>query len=119
MATNVQVIFYRMYGHVYRLAEAIAAGAHEVSGADVALYQVAELVPAEALQRSGAAQARAQFAHIPQAAVDHVADADAIIFGTPTRFGNMCAQIGENSGSLDRAERVADRAVESHDAGVR
>src|SRR5229473_7449672 len=93
MATNVQVIFYSMYGHVYRLAEAIAAGAREVSGADVALYQVAELVPAEALQRSGAAQARAQFAHIPQAAVDHLANADAIIFGTPTRFGNMCAQM--------------------------
>jgi NAD(P)H:quinone oxidoreductase type IV len=93
MATNVQVIFYSMYGHVYRLAEAIAAGAREVSGADVALYQVAELVPAEALQRSGAAQARAQFAHIAQAAVDHVTDADAIIFGTPTRFGNMCAQM--------------------------
>jgi NAD(P)H:quinone oxidoreductase type IV len=93
VSVKVQVIFYSMYGHVYQLAEAIAAGAREVSGADVALYQVPELVPDDALKRSGAAQARAQFAHVPLASVDHLPDADAIIFGTPTRFGNMCAQM--------------------------
>jgi len=93
MSVRVQVIFYSMYGHVYQLAEAIAAGAREVSGADVALYQVPELVPEDALNRTGAAQARKVFAHIPMASVDHLADADAIIFGTPTRFGNMCAQM--------------------------
>ena len=93
MAIKVQVIFYSMYGHVYRLAEAIGEGAREVPGADVVLYQVPELVPKEALERSGAAQSRAQFADIPLASVENLSNADAIIFGTPTRFGNMCAQM--------------------------
>jgi len=60
---------------------------------DVALYQVPELMPEEALVKSGAKQARAAFAHIPIAKPDQLAEADAIIFGTPTRFGNMCAQM--------------------------
>jgi NAD(P)H dehydrogenase (quinone) len=93
MSVKVQVIFYSMYGHVYTMAEAVVAGAKEVSGAEVSLYQVAELVPAEALERTGAAAARKAFAHVPQATPAQLADADAIIFGTPTRFGNMCAQM--------------------------
>jgi NAD(P)H:quinone oxidoreductase type IV len=90
---KVQIIFYSMYGHVYRLAEAVAAGAREVSGAEVALYQVPELMPDDVLRRSGAIEARAQFAHVPIASVERLPEADAIIFGTPTRFGNMCAQM--------------------------
>ncbi len=90
---KVQVVFYSMYGHIYRLAEAVAAGAREVAGAEVALYQVPELVPEEALERSGAKQARAAFAHVPLIKPDQLAEADAILFGTPTRFGNMCAQM--------------------------
>jgi NAD(P)H dehydrogenase (quinone) len=90
---KVQVIFYSMYGHIWRLAEAVAAGAREVAGAEVALYQVPELVPAEALERSGAAEARKAFAGVPVAVPNQMADADALIFGTPTRFGNMCAQM--------------------------
>lgn len=82
-----------MYGHVYRLAEAVAEGAREVEGAEVSLYQVPELVPEQALARSGAKQAREAFAHVPVAEPDRLAEADAILFGTPTRFGNMCAQM--------------------------
>jgi NAD(P)H dehydrogenase (quinone) len=93
MATKVQVVFYSMYGHIYRMAEAVAAGAREAPGTEVALFQVPELVPAEALERTGAAAARKAFAHVPVAAPNQVADADAVIFGTPTRFGNMCAQM--------------------------
>lgn len=93
MAVNVQIVFYSMYGHVYRLAEAVAEGAREAEGAVVTLYQVPELVPDEALKRAGALDARAAFAHVPVAAPEQLADADAIIFGTPTRFGNMCAQM--------------------------
>ncbi|MGC8835087.1 MAG: NAD(P)H:quinone oxidoreductase [Armatimonadota bacterium] len=93
MAVKVQVIFYSMYGHTYKLAEAVAAGAREVEGTEVSLYQVPELVPQEILEKSGAAEARATFAHIPYAAPDQLSEADAIIFGTPTRFGNMCAQM--------------------------
>src|SRR5262245_10874829 len=90
---KVQVIFYSMYGHVYRLAEAVAAGAKEVAGAEVSLYQVPELVPEEALVKSGAKKARYAFAHVPIDRPDQLVDADAILFGTPTRFGNMCAQM--------------------------
>jgi len=93
MATKVHVIFYSMYGHVYRMAEAVAAGACELPATEVALLQVPELVPAEVLERSGAQAVRQTFAHVPLARVEHLADADAIIFGTPTRFGNMAAQM--------------------------
>jgi NAD(P)H:quinone oxidoreductase type IV len=93
MATKIQVVFYSMYGHIYRLAEAVAAGAREVAGTEVSLYQVPELVPDEMLEKSGAKAARAAFAQVPMATPEQLADADAIIFGTPTRFGNMCAQM--------------------------
>lgn len=90
---KIQIIFYSMYGHIYQMAEAVAEGAREVEGAEVALYQVPELVPEDALEKSGAKAARAAFAHIPFAVPDQLAEPDAIIFGTPTRFGNMCAQM--------------------------
>lgn len=90
---RVKVVFYSMYGHVYQLAEAVAAGAREVAGAEVVLEQVPELIPAEALERTGAAAARSAFQRIPVADPDKLADADAILFGTPTRFGMMCAQM--------------------------
>ena len=93
MGPKVQVVFYSMYGHVYRLAEAVVEGARSVPGADVALYQVPELVPEEALEKSGAKKARGAFSHVPIAEPARLAEADAIIFGTPTRFGNMCAQM--------------------------
>jgi NAD(P)H dehydrogenase (quinone) len=90
---KVHVVFYSMYGHIYRMAEAVAAGAREVPGAEVALFQVPELVPEAALEKSGAKQARAAFAHVPVMRVDQLPEADALIFGTPTRFGNMAAQM--------------------------
>ncbi len=93
MALKVNVIFYSMYGHVYKMAEAVAAGAKQVAGAEVSLYQVAELVPDATLEKSGAKAARAGFAHVPVAKLENLAEAQAIIFGTPTRFGNMCAQM--------------------------
>lgn len=93
MPTRIQVVFYSMYGHVYKLAEAVAAGAREVPDTEVKLLQVPELVPAEVLEKSGAAAARKQFAHVPLATVEGLAEADAILFGTPTRFGNMAAQM--------------------------
>src|SRR5262245_20469655 len=93
MATTVQVIFYSMYGHIYRMAEAAGEAVAQVAGVTAELYQVPELVPEAALERTGAAKVRATFAHIPVASVDHLASADAIIIGTPTRFGNMCAQM--------------------------
>jgi NAD(P)H dehydrogenase (quinone) len=100
---KIQVVFYSMYGHVYTMAESVARGAREVEGAEVTVYQVPELVPQDILEKSGAAEARKTFAHIPTAAPEKLAEADAIIFGTPTRFGNMCAQMRnflDQTGSL-------------------
>jgi NAD(P)H dehydrogenase (quinone) len=90
---KVQVVFYSMYGHIYRMAEAVAEGARSVPGVEVSMFQVPELAPADVLEKSGAAAARKAFAHIPVAKVDQLGEADAIIFGTPTRYGNMCAQM--------------------------
>jgi NAD(P)H dehydrogenase (quinone) len=82
-----------MYGHVYRMAEAVLAGVKEVASAEGSLFQVAELVPDAILEKSGAKAARAAFAHVPVATLDSLAEPHAIIFGTPTRFGNMAAQM--------------------------
>jgi len=90
---KVQVIFYSMYGHIYRMAEAVAQGAREVKGAEVELLQVSELIPEDVLEKSGAKKAREVFVHIPIAKPADLAETDAVIFGTPTRFGNMCAQM--------------------------
>jgi NAD(P)H dehydrogenase (quinone) len=93
MSVKVQVIFYSMYGHIYKMAEAVAEGAKQVPGAEVSLYQVAELIPDDVLEKYGAKAAKAAFAKVPVAKVEQLAEADAIIFGTPTRFGNMAAQM--------------------------
>jgi NAD(P)H:quinone oxidoreductase type IV len=90
---KIHVIFYSMYGHLFTMAEAVAAGAEGVAGAEVTLLQVPELIPDAALQKTGAAAARQRFAHVPFADPHRLAEADAIIFGTPTRFGNMAAQM--------------------------
>jgi NAD(P)H dehydrogenase (quinone) len=92
MSAKIQVVFYSMYGHIHKMAEAVVAGARE-GGAEVALYQVAELMSDDQLEKAGAKAARTAFAHIPFAQPDQLADADAVIFGAPTRYGNMCAQM--------------------------
>jgi NAD(P)H dehydrogenase (quinone) len=91
--TKVYVVFYSMYGHIYRMAEAVAEGARQVEGSEVTLFQVPELVPDAVLEKSGAKAARARFAHVPLIQTKDLPNADAIIFGTPTRFGNMSAQM--------------------------
>ena len=93
MGVKIQIVFYSMYGHVYRMAEAVAEGVREVEGAEALLSRVPELVPEEVLVKSGAKAAQEVFAHVPVATVNQLPEADAIIFGAPTRFGNMCAQM--------------------------
>ncbi|VVE13819.1 NAD(P)H-quinone oxidoreductase [Pandoraea aquatica] len=90
---KILVVFYSMFGHIYKMADAVAEGARSVASADVAVMQVPELVPDDVLEKSGAKAARAAFANVPVARVDQLAEYDAIIFGTPTRFGNMTAQM--------------------------
>lgn len=90
---KIQIVFYSMYGHIYTMAEAVADGVRSIPGCTVELLQVAELVPDDVLEQYGAKAARQSFNHIPTATVDGLKAADAIIFGTPTRFGNMAAQM--------------------------
>jgi NAD(P)H dehydrogenase (quinone) len=90
---KVLVVFYSTYGHVFKMAEAIAEGAKAVAGTEVEMRRVPETLPQEVLAKMGAVEAQKQFSHIPVCSVDELADADAIIFGTPTRFGNMCGQM--------------------------
>lgn len=87
------VLFYSTYGHVYRLAQAVAEGAREVTGANVTLKRVAETLPADVINAMGATEAQLAFDCVPIATVDDLAEADAIVFGTPTRFGNMAGQM--------------------------
>ena len=91
--TKVQIVFYSMYGHIFRMAEAIAQGVRDVPDTQALLYQVAELVPDDVLERSGARKAREAFSHVPFIRPEQLIDADAIVFGTGTRFGNMTAQM--------------------------
>jgi NAD(P)H dehydrogenase (quinone) len=82
-----------MYGHIYKMAEAVAEGVREVKGCEAVVKRVPETLPNEVLEKMGALAAQKGMAHIPVATVDDLVDADAIIFGTPTRFGNMCGQM--------------------------
>jgi len=90
---KVLVLYYSMYGHIHRMAEAVAEGVREVAGAEAVLRRVPETLSDEVLGMMGAIEAQKAFAHIPVCTVEELAGYDAIIFGTPTRFGNMCGQM--------------------------
>jgi len=90
---KVLIVFYSMYGHIYKMAQAIAEGAKEVPGAEVTLRRVPETLSDEVLGKMGALEAQKSMANIPVCKVDELAGADAILFGAPTRFGNMCGQM--------------------------
>jgi NAD(P)H dehydrogenase (quinone) len=90
---KVLVVFYSVYGHIYQMAEAIAQGVREVKEAEVELRRVPETLPEEILRQIGAIEPQKKFTHIPICTLDELESADAIIFGTPTRFGNMCSQM--------------------------
>lgn len=86
---KVLVLYYSSYGHIEAMADAVAEGAASVGGCEVAVKRVPELVPADVAAASGIKTDQAA----PIATVEELADYDAIIFGTPTRFGNMAAQM--------------------------
>ena len=90
---KVLIVYYSMYGHVHKMAEAVAQGVREVDGAEAVLRRVPETLPPEVLEKMGAVEARKSIAHVPIVTLDELASADAVIFGTPTRFGNMCGQM--------------------------
>lgn len=91
--SKILIVYYSMYTHIHKMAEAIAEGVREVPGCEVIIRRVPETLPPEVIAAMGAQDAQKAMAHIPIAQVDDLATADAIIFGTPTRFGNMCGQM--------------------------
>ena len=86
---KVLVLYYSMYGHIETMAKAMAEGARSVEGTEVTLKRVPDLMPEDVARKAGAKLDQAA----PIATVDELPNYDAIIFGTPTRFGNMCAQM--------------------------
>lgn len=86
---KVLVLYYSAYGHIERMAHAAAEGARSVAGAQVTIKRVAELVPEEIARKAGMKLEQ----NAPIATVEELAGYDAVIFGTPTRFGNMAAQM--------------------------
>ena len=90
---KVLVVYYSLYGHIHRMAEAVVEGARSVAGAEVEFRRVPETLPPEVIDQMGAREAQQAMENIPVCTVDELAAADAIIFGSPTRFGNMCGQM--------------------------
>jgi NAD(P)H dehydrogenase (quinone) len=90
---KVLIVYYSTYGHVHKMAEAIAEGVKQVDGAEAIMRRVPETLPDEVLEKMGAVDAQKAFSQVPICTVDELASADAVIFGTPTRFGNMCGQM--------------------------
>ena len=75
------------------MAQAVAEGAGQIAGTEVIVRRVPETLPDEVLEKMGALEAKKSMSNIPICNLDQLAEADAIIFGTPTRFGNMCGQM--------------------------
>jgi len=90
---NVLIPFYSLYGHISAMAQAVAEGVDQVEGAVAILRRVPETLPPEVIEKMGATEAQKTLSVVPVCTVDELAAADAIIFGTPTRFGNMCGQM--------------------------
>lgn len=90
---KILVVYYSMYGHIHQMAEAAAEGARSVEGGSVELRRVPETLPPEVLEKMGATETQKKLAHVPACSVEELGQADALIFGTPTRYGNMCGQM--------------------------
>jgi NAD(P)H dehydrogenase (quinone) len=90
---KILIVYYSMYGHIYRLAQAVEEGVRKVEGAEADLRRVPETLPRDVLEKMGATEAQKQQARVKICTVDELGAADAVIFGSPTRFGNMCGQM--------------------------
>lgn len=87
--TKVLVLYYSMYGHIEIMAQEVVKGARSVEDTDVTIKRVPELIPEDIARKAGAKLDQ----EAPIATPNALAEYDAIIFGAPTRFGNMCAQM--------------------------
>jgi len=106
MAAKVYIVYYSMYGHVAKLAQEIQKGASSVEGVEAKLFQVPETLPAEVLGKMGAPPKT----EVPIITPSELTEADGIIFGFPTRFGMMAAQMKaffDSTGGLWRGQELA------------
>ncbi|MHB8842562.1 MAG: NAD(P)H:quinone oxidoreductase [Candidatus Aquicultor sp.] len=112
--TRVLVVFYSMLGNTAALARAVAQGAEDM-GAEVRLRQVQELVSKESIESNPQAKkAKEELAEIPMASNDDLEWADGVAFGTPTRYGNMSAQMKEfidQTGALWAEGKLTDKVA--------
>ncbi|AWB10282.1 NAD(P)H dehydrogenase (quinone) [Thermodesulfobium acidiphilum] len=91
---KVLIVYYSLYGHVHRLAKAISSGAGSVEGTQVSIKRVPETLSDDIIEKMGAKDIQQKIRRtIPEVSLDDLTNSDAIVFGTPTRFGNMCAQM--------------------------
>lgn len=100
---KVLVVYYSMYGHIYEMAQNVVAGASIVEGVQVEMRRVPETLPGEVIQKMGAVDTLAAQNEVQVCTVKELGEADAVIFGTPTRFGNMCGQMKQ---FLDAAGQI-------------
>ena len=114
MAAKVAVVYYSATGNVYRLAQAVEEGAKQ-SGAEVRFRKVRELAPEEAISSNqGWSDHVLMTEDVPEADLDDLDWADAYVFGTPTRFGNVSAQLKQfldTTGPLWAEGKLADKVV--------
>lgn len=114
MAAKVAVVYYSATGNVYRLAQAVEEGAKE-AGAEVRFRKVRELAPEEAIRSNqGWSDHVLMTEDVPEADLDDLDWADAYVFGTPTRFGNVSAQLKQfldTTGPLWAQGKLADKIV--------
>lgn len=90
---NVLIVYYSLYGHIATMAQAVAEGVHQVPGMTATLRRVPETLPAEVIEKMGATEAQKAQSNVPVCTLEELEAADAVVFGTPTRFGNMCGQM--------------------------
>jgi NAD(P)H dehydrogenase (quinone) len=92
---KILIVYYSMYGHTLQLARSVEAGARSIEGAEVLLRRVQEFESVDQVidQNEFARQIREQQKEIPVCTVEDLREADGVIFGTPTRYGNMAAQM--------------------------
>lgn len=90
---KILIAFYSMYGHIFELSKSIQEGANSVSGITADRKRIPETIPLDVLEKSDAYNTWKQMKEIPECSVSDLPKYNAIIFGTPTRYGNMCGQM--------------------------
>ncbi len=87
------IVSYSLYGHIYKMAQAVVEGASEVEGLEIDLKRVPETLPEDVIEKMGGTEFQKTFSKVPVCSPEELPNYDGIIFGTPTRFGNMCGQM--------------------------